>query len=257
MLVAARVIDQHSIQQRVTELGPWFHNLTLGGVATAPTHYLGDFPSNFFRHFAHALPEDLSGWSVLDIGCNAGFYSFEMKRRGAATVLGIDADADYLAQARFAAAVLDQDVQFAEMSVYDVAQLGRRFDLVVFTGVFYHLRHPLLALDLLRRFCVGRLMVFQTLQRGSEEVGPVQENYEFTDDSPFARADFPRMYFIERSYAHDHTNWWIPNRAASEALLRAAGFEIVAHPVREVYICRPAARVNVDLPRAFEEVVGG
>ena len=55
--------------------------------------------------FADALPADLTGKSVLDIGCNGGFYSIEMKRRGAARVLGIDFDDDYLAQARFAAEV--------------------------------------------------------------------------------------------------------------------------------------------------------
>ena len=71
-----------------------------------------------------------------------------MRRRGAARVLGIYTDALYLAQARFAAEVLDVGgVEFRQMRVYDVAALGERFDLVVFMGVLYHLRHPLLALD--------------------------------------------------------------------------------------------------------------
>ena len=244
-------MSERQTQQRVNQLGPWFHNLSLHGVSTAPTHYLGDFPSNFFRFFADTLPSDLSGWSVLDIGCNAGFYSFEMKRRGAARVLGIDSDAKCLAQARFAATVLNQDVEFKEISVYDVADLDDRFDLVLFMGVFYHLRHPLLALDLLRKFCVGRLLVFQTMQRGSDEVGIVKDDYEFADATPFHQPDLPRMQFIEASYAHDMSNWWIPNRAASEAMLRAAGFEIVAHPVSEVYLCRPVGDGTVDLPRAF------
>ncbi len=251
LLRVTRMSNQQRLQQHVDQLGPWFHNLSLQGIPTAPRHYLGDFPSNFYRLFANTLPNDLSGWSVLDIGCNAGFYSFEMKRRGAASVLGIDSDEKYLAQARFAATVLHQDVQFKRMSVYDVAELGRRFDLVIFMGVFYHLRHPLLALDLLRRFCVGRLLIFQTLQRGSDEVGDVKDDYEFTDATPFHQPDFPRMQFIEGSYAHDASNWWIPNRAASLAMLRAAGFEIIDHPVSEVYLCRPVGGVAVELPRPF------
>src|SRR5436189_2423690 len=91
-----------TIERRVRELGQWFHNLNLRGVQTAPGHFLGDYPNVKWRHFAHALPADLRGRSVLDIGCNAGFYAIEMKRRGADRVVGIDSDDDYLAQARFA-----------------------------------------------------------------------------------------------------------------------------------------------------------
>ena len=71
------------IERRVRELGDWFHNLDLHGVQTAPSHFLGDYPAVKWQRFAHAIPQDLHGWTVLDIGCNAGFYSQEMKRRGA------------------------------------------------------------------------------------------------------------------------------------------------------------------------------
>ena len=60
-------------------------------------------PASSGEAFKHAIPADLNGKSVLDIGCNGGFYSIEMKRRGADRVVGIDSDEDYLAQARFAA----------------------------------------------------------------------------------------------------------------------------------------------------------
>src|SRR5205807_7093765 len=89
----------NDIRRRVEALGPWFHNIDLGGVATAPEHFLGDYPGEKFRRFAAFLPDDLAGKSVLDIGCNAGFYAMEMKRRGAGRVLGIDSDGRYLAQA--------------------------------------------------------------------------------------------------------------------------------------------------------------
>ena len=94
------------VEKKIVELGPWFHNLSLLGVQTAPDHFLGDYPSMKWRNFQHAIPEDLTGKSVLDIGCNGGFYSIEMKRRGAARVLGVDHDSQYLDQARFAAKVL-------------------------------------------------------------------------------------------------------------------------------------------------------
>src|SRR5215208_2038746 len=85
------------VRRRVEELGPWFQNMDLGGVMTAPGHFLGNYPEQKFRRFAHAIPTDLTGRSVLDIGCNAGFYSIEMKSRGAERVVGIDFDNKYLA----------------------------------------------------------------------------------------------------------------------------------------------------------------
>ena len=140
--------------------------------------------------FAGALPADLSGKSVLDIGCNGGFYSIQMKRRGAERVLAIDSDPDYLAQARFAAEIAGCEITFELLSVYDVGSLHERFDLVLFMGVLYHLRHPLLALDLIRENVAGDLMVFQSMQRGSGESEPVASDYEFWDSAPFRREDF-------------------------------------------------------------------
>jgi tRNA (mo5U34)-methyltransferase len=232
-------LSREQIRAQVEKLGPWFHNLDLNGVATAPEHFLGDYPAVKWRRFSAALPQDLSGKSVLDIGCNAGFYSLEMKRRGAARVLGIDSDEDYLRQARFAAEVSGLDIGFRALSVYDVGALGEKFDVVIFMGVLYHLRHPLLALDLIREHAVGELLVFQSMQRGSAEVSEFADDYDFWDRDAFDLAEFPKLHFIEHRYAGDPTNWWVPNRACAEAMLRSAGFEITAHPEGEVYLCRP------------------
>ena len=237
------------IRARVQKLGPWFHNLDLNGVPTAPEHFLGDYPAVKWRRFADAIPRDLTGKSVLDIGCNAGFYSMEMKRRGAARVLGIDFDEDYLRQARFAAEVNGLDIEFRSLSVYDVGALGERFDVVLFLGVLYHLRHPLLALDLIRQHAMRELLVFQSMQRGSADVGEFAEDYDFWDKDAFDSSEFPKLHFIEHRYAGDPTNWWVPNRACTEAMLRSAGFEILDHPEDEVYLCRPT-----DPPAGFGAV---
>jgi tRNA (mo5U34)-methyltransferase len=232
------VLSRDEIARRVAALGPWFHNLDLGGVPTAPDHFLGDYPAMKWRRFSHTLPQDLSGKTVLDIGCNAGFFSMEMKRRGADRVLGIDFDADYLAQARFAAEVEGLDIEFRELSVYDVGALGERFDIVLFMGVLYHLRHPLLALDLIHAHVARDLLVFQSLQRGSRTAGEVRGDYTFWETEHFDRPDYPKLHFIEHSYSADPTNWWVPNAACAEAMLRSAGFAITDHPEQEVYICR-------------------
>jgi tRNA (mo5U34)-methyltransferase len=235
-------LSRAEIEQQVNALAPWFHNINLKGVNTAPSHFLGDYPSIKWRQFANAIPSDLTGKSVLDIGCNAGFYSMEMKRRGAARVLGLDSEREYLRQARFAADVNGLDIDFRQMSVYDVGALGERFDLVLFLGVLYHLRHPLLALDLIHDHVAGDLLLVQSMQRGSEEIEPLLDDYDFWTTKPFAKPGYPKLHFVEHSYADDWTNWWIPNRACMEAMLRSAGFEITAHPEGEVYICRRSSR---------------
>lgn len=246
-LAAARSAPADDLRARIDALGPWFQNIRIQGVETAPDHFLGDYPAFKFARFADALPEDLEGRSVLDIGCNAGFYAFEMKRRGAGEVLGIDSDERYLAQARFAAEALGyDDVRFENRSVYDVAALGRRFDIVIFMGVLYHLRHPLLALDLIREHVAGEYMLFQTMQQGSDAIAEVPEDHPFhmpgTFDPPgyFNDPGYPKLHFIERQFANDWTNWWAANAAASQAMLRAAGFTIEANPESEVYWCRVA-----------------
>lgn len=231
-------LSRERLRQQIEELGPWFQNLNLQGEPTAPGHYLGDYPNVKWRRFRDALPARLDGCSVLDIGCNAGFYAMEMKRRGAARVLGIDFDPDYLSQARFAAAVNGLDVEFRQMSVYDIGQIGERFDIVLFLGVLYHLRHPLLALDLIHEHVARDVLVFQSMLRGSDTIAPMAENYDFWETEPFEQLGAPRMVFIEHRYADDPTNWWVPNRACVEAMLRSAGFDIVDHPEEEVFICR-------------------
>ncbi|MFL6764407.1 MAG: TIGR04290 family methyltransferase [Sphingomicrobium sp.] len=238
-----RALPRSDLKDRIAALGPWFHNLNLGGVWTAPDHFLGDYPGAKFRRFAAHLPDDLRGKSVLDIGCNAGFYSIEMKRRGAGRVLGIDSDERYLEQARLATETLGfDDIEFEKVDVYDLAALGETFDLVIFMGVLYHLRHPLLALDLIREHVAGEMLLFQSMQRGSKHVLKLERDYEFGETSLFFESSFPKLHFIEHHYAHDWTNWWVPNRACTEAMLRSAGFSIDKQIEEEVYLCRVAER---------------
>jgi tRNA (mo5U34)-methyltransferase len=231
-------LEPGRLAQRISELGDWFHNLNLHGIPTAPHHFLGDFPNVKWRQISNAVPEDLTGATVLDVGCNGGFYSIEMKKRGAKRVLGIDVDDRYLRQAKFAAETLGIEIELQKCSVYAVDRLPGQFDYVLFMGVFYHLRYPLFALDNLLKKVKGKL-VFQTMIRGADESREWADDYPFWNTQIFEEHDFPAMYFIEKSYSHDPTNWWIPNRAAVESMLRSSGLEIVAHPEPETWVCRP------------------
>src|SRR5690606_31041982 len=231
-------MELEQLRSKVQDLQPWFHDLNLHGVRTAPDHPLGNFLQDLWSMVEPAFPADMTGKTVLDIGCNAGFYSLKLHERGA-RVTGIEPDPHFLAQARFAADVVGADIQYIEMDVYDVESLGTPFDYVLFLGVFCHLRHPLYALEKVARMVRERL-VFQSMLRGPTDTYPAEPDYPITECDVFLESGFPAMYFIERSYAGDPTNWWIPNRAGIEAMLRSAGLRVEHRAGAEVFYCSPA-----------------
>lgn len=227
--------------RRIAELAPWFHNVHLPtGHQTAPDHPLGDFPSFKWEQVAPHIPDDLTGWSVLDIGCNAGFYTFETAQRGA-DVTGVDVDEHYLRQARWLASELGLEAKttFQQMGVYELAQLGRAFDLVLFMGVFYHLRHPLLALDIVSGL-VSRQLLFQTLTMPGDAVVEPPHDMSIAERELMLEDGWPKMAFIENTLEGDPTNWWAPNRAGVLAMLRSAGLRVEAEPGHEIFVCVPA-----------------
>jgi tRNA (mo5U34)-methyltransferase len=229
-----------SLQHAVEQLGPWFHNLHLpDGTQTAPNSAFGDFPLNMWGFLAQHLPQDLRGWHCLDIGCNAGFYSFELARRGA-SVLAIDLNPRYLKQAQWAAQQFgfEQQVEFRQMQVYDLTHIPDAFDLVIFMGVLYHLRYPMLGLDIVAQK-VRRLMLFQTMSMPGFDVAAPPANLHIDDREQMLAPGWPKMAFIEHQLADDPTNWWAPNHAGIEAMLRSSGMRVITRPGNEFYLCEP------------------
>ena len=237
-----RTLQSSTADGAAPQFAPWFHNLHLpGGRQTAPDHPLGDFPAFKWEQIAPHLPLDLNGARALDLGCNAGFYSFELARRGA-DVLAVDVDEHYLRQARWAAAELGlQDrVEFVRSGVYELAALGREpFDVVLFLGVLYHLRHPLLALDVVCEL-TGGVLVLQTLTMPGDQRRETPADLSIDDRDELLGPGWPAMAFVEHELAGDPTNWWAPNAACVEAMLRSCGISVQAHPGHEIWLCRPA-----------------
>lgn len=235
--VNAAAADKRLIK-KIKELGPWFHNLHLNGVQTAPDHSYGDFPMFKWNQFKNHIPKDLGGFSVLDIGCNAGFYSFELAKRGA-QVIGIDLDPHYLKQARWAAKELnlEKQVSFKQMQVYDISRLKNNFDIIIFMGVFYHLRYPMLALDIISQK-VNRMMIFQTLTMPGETIFESGPDMDLLKRNNMLKKGWPAMAFIENKLAGDPTNWWAPNKSCILAMLRTCGLKVTANPGHEIYIAK-------------------
>ncbi len=226
------------VEREIARLAPWFHNLHLPtGHQTAPDHPLGDFPAFKWAQIGAALPEDLTGCRALDIGCNAGYYSFELARRGA-EVLALDHDEHYLRQADWARSQfgLEDRIELRHLTVYDLARIPDEFDVVLFLGVLYHLRHPLLALDIVAQRVRGRLVLQTLTLPGDEPVDPPAD-LPLDDRARLLEPGWPAMAFVEHSMAGDPTNWWLANESAVEAMVRSTGLRIVDRPGHEMWVC--------------------
>jgi tRNA (mo5U34)-methyltransferase len=185
----------------------WYHTIDLGrGIVTSG---VDDTPQRLARL---DLPDSLAGRTVLDVGAWDGFFSFECERRGASRVVASDfyswhgggwgTKAGFeLARTARGSRVEDVDIDVMDLSPDRIGT----FDVVLFLGVLYHLRHPLLALE--RVASVTRtLLILETVV---DLVG----------------FDRPAMAFYPgRELNNDPTNWWGPNPAAVAAMLTSIGF---------------------------------
>jgi len=233
MASARRLPDSQSklVQRKIAELGPWFHNFQLTeDVWTNPNGGPGpQYPDSRWQLIEPLLPK-VAGKSVLDIGCSSGFFSLKLKELGAEYVLGIDAGEQPKAieQARFAAETLGLQADFKVHSVYELGEIGRQFDIVLFMGVLYHLRHPMLALDALRPLCRETLII-QTITMSHKQSFSELDSRELKDSSLRSAllndSRYPAIRFIEGALDKDVTCWFVPNPQAVMSMLRSCSFK--------------------------------
>jgi tRNA (mo5U34)-methyltransferase len=199
-----QLIDESAVQQHSQVLqGSWWHSIDLGeGRITPGVHAQAELQDNFSRF---NLAPDLRGKRVLDIGCWDGFYAFEAEKRGADVVALDSWRPENFFRAR---AALGSQIPFHELSVYEATpeRLGT-FDIVLFLGVLYHLRHPLLALE---RVC--------ELSRDLAVVESHVVDNLFPTEKPIME------FYEEDELGAQFDNWWGPNRSCLSKMLRAAGF---------------------------------
>ena len=228
--------NRKTLEETLGKLGPWYHNLEIQpGLMTNPA--IGEHPASRWRLLESFVPKDLSGKSVLDIGCNAGYFSLQMKKRGATRVVSIDIMPYVLAQARFMSVWEGLPIEIREMDTYDVESLGT-FDYVVFVGVLYHLKHPLYALEKIANICRDTLF-FQSVVRGPSGDFEPKPDYPLSEAGIFDLPEYPKLYFVEKSFNGDVSNWWFANQSCLKAMLRTAGFrEIISTGGADTFVCR-------------------
>jgi tRNA (mo5U34)-methyltransferase len=206
--------DSEKVKAEIANVN-WYHQIDLGDGIVTP-----GVDNTLSRMAALELPSDLSGKSVLDIGAWDGFFSFEAERRGAGRILATDSycwsgegwgtKEGFLTASR----ILGSRADDMEIDVMDLSpeRVGT-FDLVLFVGVLYHLRHPLLGLERVASV-TGDQLIFDSYTAMTKETDPVMIFYPGTELND------------------DPTNWWGPNPPAVEAMLRDVGFRRIErqHP---------------------------
>jgi tRNA (mo5U34)-methyltransferase len=201
-------VSPQDIQARVAQLR-WHHSIDLGHGILTPGQ------DNSPRKLARlGLPESLAGKTVLDVGAWDGFFSFEAERRGAQRVLATDSYSwngshDWGDKRGFnlVREVLGSKVEDMDIDVLDLSpeRVGT-FDVVLFLGVLYHMRHPMLSVERVASVTRG-LVVLETV----------------VDLLSYRR---PAMaFYVEDELGHDATNWCGPNPAAVVGMLKVAGFK--------------------------------
>jgi tRNA (mo5U34)-methyltransferase len=239
-------MTREEILSELERLQPWFHRIDLGGgLYTKTESVMGepvDHPAGPWETIGKCLPESLRGKSVLDVGCNAGFYAIEAKRRGAARVLGVDGQRQHVRQAVFVRKALGLDIEYRRMNVYE---LNRRtvgeFDVTLALGLIYHLKHLVLALENLYEV-TRELLVVETAV-----MPPERTPASFIH--PLGEAEMrlhPLAYVENPSGAKEQVfNWFLPGVEALKALLGQTGFQEVevveVKAERAVVVCRKTA----------------
>lgn len=253
----ANELSPEEIRARVAAVDHWYHRIEVApGVTTPGAHD----SSAALRQLA--LPDSMAGKRVLDVGTRDGFFSFAAEQRGA-EVVAIDAVAlEHLKGFRAASELLGSSVKFRTMNVYNVSseRVGT-FDAIFFLGVLYHLRDPMLALDRLWSVAKPGATIWvesYTIDRGllDPETGELND---LASVAPALKGVPIAQFYPRASLGHNFTNWWGPNLAALEAMVEAAGFEVLRSEVsgsRGLLVARKAQDPETDFYRDFDRAEG-
>jgi tRNA (mo5U34)-methyltransferase len=211
-------------QAEVDSIPYWLHTIEFpNGVRSRGAKSLEQQSTEIELAFRYPV----AGKTVLDIGAWNGLFSVEAARRGASRVVALDHytwvhptlqgyKAFDIVRRHLAPAIEDVTRDVMDLKAQPVGE----FDVVLFLGVLYHLRHPLYVLELLHAIVKEHLVIETHLD--------------------LLECDRPGMIFYPKSeLLGDHTNWWGPNVQCVVEMLKVVGFS------------RIEIEYKPDYPRAF------
>lgn len=220
--------SRESLMALVESFPYWYQHIYLGqGMYTLSTPRLHN---RLWQFLEPMLPADLAGASVLDVGTNAGYFCIKTKLKGAGKVIGVDNTDVFLQQAEACRAVWGLDIEYRKLDADHLHTLERRFDIVIFTGILYHLKNPLGVLEQVAEMCNDAIVV------ETEVIPPTRENIVHVRLGPRGQVAITAcrqgfMKFIEKDELNgDGSNWWVPDTACVLGMLRTAGFTHFSQP---------------------------
>ena len=202
-------MTQQRLRAEVNKI-KWFHTIDLGNDIITP-----GADNTLEKQKIIKMPQDLTGMTVLDVGAWDGFFSFEAEKRGATKVLATDyycwggggwgtQDGFNLARNALNSNVEDKKIDVLDLSMEAVGL----FDVVLFLGVLYHMKHPILALEKISSI-TGKQLILET-------------HVDLLEIEKPAAAVYPAD-----ELNHDNSNWWGFNPSAIKGLLHTVGFNRV------------------------------
>lgn len=210
----------------------WYHRIYLGqGVYTMENNGLPAYHELVWERLERTLPNSFRGVSVLDVGCNAGYFAIQSYLRGSKRVVGIESWPDYIKQAEFCRRVWDLAIDYRLMEASQVSNLHEEFDIAIFAGILYHLKNPLQVLEDVGRICRDAILV------ETEVISENPGNTVYSRKGPHGKATVTAchrglMRFVEADDLEgDGSNWWVPDTECVRGMLRTAGFQHLSDPV--------------------------
>ncbi len=224
-------LDREELVKSVQSFPHWYQRIYLGkGVYTydKPAHH-----EVVWSRLRPIFPDNLQNASVLDVGCNAGYFSIQLKQLGAGRVVGIEAVSKYLKQAETCRRILGLDIEYVQLDAHQLKQIQEKFDIVVFTGIFYHLKNPLEVLEQVEEIC-NDVVLIETEVMLEQPGNSVHVRLGPLGQMQVVECKTGIMKFVENDELNgDVSNWWIPDTECVKGMLRTAGFKYFS-PARYV-----------------------
>ena len=147
--------SKEEIKKHLEQNDTWYHAMNINGIQTKSTRT----SSQYQTWVSQIIPDDLTGKSILDLGCSDGFYSFLCEQRNANRILAIDYEGfdkhKIMSESgkkvnannfELYKKLLDSKVEYRKLDVYNIDLIKETFDFVLFFGLYYHLENLISAL---------------------------------------------------------------------------------------------------------------